>query len=829
MFSALATVGVALPDSALAAQGTMTPITVSSQGNNYGYWEYLPPSYDGVTPMPVMVFLSGIGEVGTGMLNRECPYPTGGPSFNGTADMCNNLRHGPPLLIWQSINTGNESRWPDAERPFVMLAPQNPIVNNAYDLNALENFFNYVQATYAVDERRMYLTGMSQGGRSALLYLQYDPERFAATIMTAGAVNFSQLQNPCPMTRSAFWAFHGENDGTGSEALFQPQAVVDFVDAYNGCPEPAPTGRMTMYLNAGHNVWTRTFRPEDGMNDPVDAAYDPYDINMYDWLLLHDKPQIEAEPDFGTTLADGDFMMSAVAVDDDAFDVQWIQTGGPSASIFDDTTSDAIVFPSADGVYTFEVTVVDADGQWDVDDLVVTVGDPGPGGGGPDPDPDPDPGTGGGPAIPGTIIYQQDFDGPDGESWPSPWQVGNSSLMSADLDGDQGRLRSSAGTLGRMALPGFAETEVDIAFTVTFEDFLNQGVAVACRQSLTSVGQGYAVYLEGGFQQTIGIWRELYGGHTALQQSVVSGLGIGDDTPYRVRFQCFTEGNQTHLRARLWPEGDPEPTTWRVDMLDGTPSLQGYAGGFSVDLVNYSGTNRARIDDLVITEVGEGGVVIPPEPVSYDEVVYTESFDGGDSASWPAPWYEGNASILLADVFDGQGQLSGATQEVSRMIMPGFDESNVEVEFSVVFDDYESQGVGFYVRQNGGVLDQTVTPGQGYNVYVEGGFQHNFGFWREVDGVESPVIEQSIEDRAYASGVPYRVRFQCFTQDGQTRLRGRIWAESEAEPDTWLLDVFDDTPQLQGLSGSFAVDMYNYVGLGTVAVDDLQVTRLLPL
>lgn len=162
------------------------------------------------------------------------------------------------------------------------------------------------------------------------------------------------------------------------------------------------------------------------------------------------------------------------------------------------------------------------------------------------------------------------------------------------------------------------------------------------------------------------------------------------------------------------------------------------------------------------------------------------------------------------------------------MMLPGFSETDVEVEFTVTFDDFGSQGLGFYVRQNGGVLTETTTPGQGYNIYVEGGFQESFVVWRELDGVETALIEQPLAGQGFASGVPYRIRFQCFGDGEYTRLRGRIWPDGEAEPELWNIDLLDGTPELQDTPGSFAVDMFNYAGTAGVQVDDLVITRLYP-
>jgi hypothetical protein len=204
---------------------------------------------------------------------------------------------------------------------------------------------------------------------------------------------------------------------------------------------------------------------------------------------------------------------------------------------------------------------------------------------------------------------------------------------------------------------------------------------------------------------------------------------------------------------------------------------------------------------------------------------FTESFDGLDGAPWPMPWEAVGAGVTSATIQDGRGRLEGAPG-LARMVLPGFDETDSDIMATVTFDDWAEQGFGVYVRQNGGVLQETDPPGLGYCVYVEGGYMQSIGVWREIDGVEELLHGVQVPGGALQPGVPYQVRLQVQQEGPHTRLRTRMWTLGEDEPSTWHVDAVDDTPALQGLSGSFAVDVYNYSGAGGVLVDDLHIAEL---
>jgi hypothetical protein len=210
------------------------------------------------------------------------------------------------------------------------------------------------------------------------------------------------------------------------------------------------------------------------------------------------------------------------------------------------------------------------------------------------------------------------------------------------------------------------------------------------------------------------------------------------------------------------------------------------------------------------------------EDPPFGALPWEEPFDGPDGAPWPAPWMEAGTAVLSARLAGGRGRLEGQTGRVARMVLPGFAETDVDATITVEFDDWAQQGFGLYVRQNGGALQETVPHGQGYVAYVEGGFMQSLGIWRETDGVEELLSATAVPGSSLAAGVPYRLRLECQQQGPHTRLRTRLWPEDEPEPAQWHLDIVDDTPVLQATPGSFAVDLFNYVGTGGVLVDDLR-------
>lgn len=206
---------------------------------------------------------------------------------------------------------------------------------------------------------------------------------------------------------------------------------------------------------------------------------------------------------------------------------------------------------------------------------------------------------------------------------------------------------------------------------------------------------------------------------------------------------------------------------------------------------------------------------------------FQESFDVADGQPWPAPWTD-LGGVALADVQGGRGRLVPVVSgySLARIGVP-LDCTDAEATFSFEFTDATTQGVGFYVRQNGGYLQSTTPTGLGYAAFAE-----NFrtpvgiGAWREIGGSEEQL--EAIEPFAIETGVVYRVRLRV-TQDGSTRtlVQVKIWRDGEAEPEAWQVERTDDTPELQRLSGGIAVDAWSSLTAGQpfeMFVDDIVVT-----
>jgi hypothetical protein len=212
-------------------------------------------------------------------------------------------------------------------------------------------------------------------------------------------------------------------------------------------------------------------------------------------------------------------------------------------------------------------------------------------------------------------------------------------------------------------------------------------------------------------------------------------------------------------------------------------------------------------DDDDVTDLGDAAGADAPIDGLRDAGLRVLRVDFDDAAgAWPAGWWP-LGGVAEATVVAGRGRLvpSPSGYTLARMGHDLFPVSHdVEASFSFEMHDVARQGVGFYLRQNGGYLRQTAPTGAGYAVFVEGFAGNYLGVWRERDGDEEVLMRTAIPP--LENGVSYTVRFRV-EQQGDT-----TWLRAGLGPGTgWMIEHADSTPGLQHLDGGVAVDAWNTV------------------
>jgi predicted peptidase len=182
------------------------------------------------------------------------------------------LRQGLPRLLAPDAELTPTERavGRDVAARFIVIAPQCPPFE-VWDEHALLRLLNSVSAEYNVDEKRVYLTGLSMGGFGAWALGLRHPTRFAALAAVCGGGRLSDLQTGVPTHIAALrsmgiWAFHGAHDRV--VPLEESQRMVDALHQAG-----MTHVKFTVYPEAEHNAWTATYaNPE-----------------LYAWMLRHHR------------------------------------------------------------------------------------------------------------------------------------------------------------------------------------------------------------------------------------------------------------------------------------------------------------------------------------------------------------------------------------------------------------------------------------------------------------------------------------------------------------------------------------------------------------
>ncbi len=214
---------------------------------------------------------------------------------------------------------------------------------------------------------------------------------------------------------------------------------------------------------------------------------------------------------------------------------------------------------------------------------------------------------------------------------------------------------------------------------------------------------------------------------------------------------------------------------------------------------------------------------------------FTETFTGTDAAAWPSGWstVSSTTGTMTIDIQTNRGRLQSKAWDginsntgLSRVINGTLNIMNADVVLTVEFENFANQGVGIYLRQNGGYLTDSAVNGQGYGVFWEGNGANDLGLWYELNGVETRIIGVN-PIATVLNNTKYQIRFQVEqVNSNDTIQRARVWLAIDPEPATWDTTITSSYADLQNSSGVLAVDLFNFSGTSSIYVDDIVVTQL---
>ena len=186
------------------------------------YLLYLPSDYaESKRQWPLVLFLHGRGE------------------SNGPLKLV--TKWGPPRMAARGDKL-----------PYILVSPQCPPEDHWSKPKQhvrLHELLDLVLQQHAVDQDRVYLTGLSMGGYGSWTLAGQRPERFAAVAPICGGGKPGDAQR---LKKLPIWVFHGDQDT--AVPLTKSLEMVDAIRKAGG-----KQLRFTTLEHVGHNSWSAAY------------------------------------------------------------------------------------------------------------------------------------------------------------------------------------------------------------------------------------------------------------------------------------------------------------------------------------------------------------------------------------------------------------------------------------------------------------------------------------------------------------------------------------------------------------------------------------------
>lgn len=159
--------------------------------------------------------------------------------------------------------------------PCFVVAPQ---ADNLWNSEHLDKIKALIKSLPSVDMNRIYILGHSMGGHGTYIFIQLDPDYFAAAAPSAGSglKSTEEFIDPSKIKELPIWAFHGDRDGVCP--LEKDRKVFDEMKRLGG------NMKLTIWQGDSHGVSAKMI------------------VGAENGVTLFSSDRCDKEPDFMTWL-----------------------------------------------------------------------------------------------------------------------------------------------------------------------------------------------------------------------------------------------------------------------------------------------------------------------------------------------------------------------------------------------------------------------------------------------------------------------------------------------------------------------------------------------